>query len=226
MSKRKFYKKRKGKSLAKMVRSNKFKIDRLKQDIEVKYVESAVDMELDRDDMNTSVVYFNTDIYRDAAATDPQGGVGRRDGDKIRNKRLHIRGYFDNKNEPAAAEDVLVRIIIGKWIDNSAQTFGMANVLEDSTDINSMRNITNNGVYNYKILFDHTFPMDHVNYQVIPFKATFKLQDHTIYEGQTTSQTITNVRRNLYFIAGMSTASEDADAPHFKFNYRFSFTDM
>ncbi len=223
MTRNSFRRKRKSTSVAQQTRKNTKAISMLNKGIESKHLD-VEDLVVVCEPAIYSAYFFNTNIFREMGADTTLGRTDTREGDEIQNQSLFIRGYFDNKVDVAAPEDVVVRIVIGKCIALPQDTqFAHTMVFANTDSVNSVRELDN--AKNVIVKFDHTFSMDHVNFQQIPFKYRLQMQDITQYKGQTTNQVTTNVQENLYFMLLHSSAGATNDAPRFRFDFRYTYKD-
>lgn len=151
--------------------------------------------------------------------------VTHRTGNRIRMKRLHIKGYFDNTGG-VAPENVVVRIMIFrcKFQNNSEQTTSL--FFNDDNAITALMKMEHKN--RYKVYLDHTFTMsapdpDNSISGYIPFKFSTKLNSTTVYNGS--AGTYADIERNGLWIWCMSTCSATDDAPDFVYHSRVTYYD-
>ncbi len=196
------------------VKKNKKDIAYLKRGLEHKFVEDN-DETINMD--STAAIYpLNDAITQGDTQT-------TREGNKVSNRKLSIKGYFANTGANAA--DCVCRIIIFKIKQNKGATPAIANLLNNVDSVNS--HSQPNKTKDFSVFYDHTFTMDTTQMSLIAFKYDKVLRDSSQYLSD--AGTVAGIDTNLYCMAVYSSITDNPgtlDSPSFLFDYRFSFIDI
>jgi len=145
-------------------------------------------------------------------------------GNKIKLKRLFIRGYMvNNRGTPV---DSMIRLIIfrAKQPNNALQTEDL--LFQDGADINTPRMMEHKK--RFKVYFDQTFTMKastDVSTQIfLPVKINIPLNSVATYNGVTGGYT--DMERNgVYLLICSTTNTGSANVPSFQFYSRVTYYD-
>lgn len=171
-------------------------------------------------DMNTT----GTFLCLNYAISQGTAGPNDRIGNKVSNKKLHIKGVLDNTHGTPA--DCVVRFIVirykrpqGTALTTIAQLFDSST----TTDITNALYDTNK-LNNFKIYLDKRYPMDTALHSKIPFSFNIKLNNTTVYTANTPAST--DIDSNALYLVLFSTDTGTTNDPLCKLTWRVSYTDL
>ncbi len=197
--------------LKKQVAANRKAIKKQKRQIEWKYIEVPFD---DTNINTTGKITCLNPVAQSAGASTR----GTRIGNQTINRKLTIRGVFDNSH--GTEVDAIVRMIIFKSKD-------VSNVLPALTTVLSVGNWRSHRnfdeLYNIDVKYDVTFGMDTSQHTLIPFKYTLKMNNKAIYDAA--GGTYTAVEANGYYMLLLSQVEGTDHCPVLNAISRFYFQD-
>ncbi len=162
----------------------------------------------------TGIVQYLSGVAQSAGAS----SVTTRIGNQVTLRKLCIRGVFHNDH--GTPGDTIIRILIFKCKDVS-NTIPLTTQPLTPANIFGMRSFEE--LYNCKVYWDHTFPMDTNLHTLIPFKYIKKMNIKQYFDN--TGSAIGNCESNGLFIMVISDTAGTTDCPQLDFRHRIYFTD-
>lgn len=150
--------------------------------------------------------------------------VNTRIANRIRQKRLMIRGHIDN-SAGTTPEDCIIRLIVfrAKQSNNAQMNWGL--LMQDVNYFHSMRRMEHKR--RFKVYFDQTFTMkastDASAQSTLPFKINIPLKNTVVYNGN--AGTYADIERNSLWMIAVTSVATAANNPYIYYSSRVTFYD-